>query len=353
MKKHCISVGMPVLAALFAISIALVSCSEYEPVPFPYDLGLEELYSGRSPGTTGKIDDCRLPEHNYCEEEAWEEPSSSSENNEPGPGGGDSSDSQGNVPSSSSSQQQQQQSSSSAGSNTQSSSSNVRSSSSFSSNSTARSSSSGTTITPTVTLTCGSVGNNAIYTVGQTISKPTLTCSNGASASNQIWSDAPIWESAVAGEFGFIKVKADCGSDGGLNATCSGKITVNAATPSSSSTNTPSSSSGGNSGGGGGPTIGDSTPTGTIPQGQIDVTSGQCVSIALTWNNASYEPTVKFSCQNANNTTNFSTTGSATCSGQYGFSNCEVAKISNGQTVNWSICVTFSGTGSAKCNIGG
>jgi uncharacterized protein (DUF2147 family) len=83
------------------------------------------------------------------------------------------------------------------------------------------------------------------------------------------------------------------------------------------------------------------------------VASGECVNITLVWGNQHYLPTVKFQCQSSNNQTNFSTTGSATCSGQYGFSGCSIAPVESGKTYNWKICVTFTGSGTASCGLSG
>ncbi|MCL2206848.1 MAG: hypothetical protein FWB90_01995 [Fibromonadales bacterium] len=119
------------------------------------------------------------------------------------------------------------------------------------SSSSARSSSSGTTVTPqssssntssTPTLTCASVPSTG--TAGTAIAAPVVQC-NGSTVtgSNITWSGAPTWSNPTAGTYNNVRATATSGNCSGMQANCSGTLTVSAAP-------TPSSSSQGNTGGG-------------------------------------------------------------------------------------------------------
>ncbi len=75
------------------------------------------------------------------------------------------------------------------------------------------------------TLTCGNVPATGYTTIE--IAQPTVTCSNGQTASNVRWDEAPNWvDPNVAGTYNSVKVRANCGLTNDLNANCNGSLTV-------------------------------------------------------------------------------------------------------------------------------
>jgi hypothetical protein len=52
------------------------------------------------------------------------------------------------------------------------------------------------------------------------ITKPTLTCNDGSTASNESWPSVPNWTSPDVGDYNNVSVSATCGTSGTLTANC-------------------------------------------------------------------------------------------------------------------------------------
>ncbi len=81
------------------------------------------------------------------------------------------------------------------------------------------------TVNPAM-LTCDTVPASGISHLY--VTRPALTCNNGKTATNAIWTNAPTWGNPAHGTYSNISVTADCGTSSGLTANCSGSLTVTA-----------------------------------------------------------------------------------------------------------------------------
>ena len=102
--------------------------------------------------------------------------------------------------------------------------------------SSSRANSSSSNTSTTYTLTC--TGTNITATANQAItSRPTVRCSDNVTvnSNNVAWSSNPNWDSPAVGTYSSIRAQANTGNCNGQSATCTGTITVNAATTQSSS----------------------------------------------------------------------------------------------------------------------
>ena len=86
---------------------------------------------------------------------------------------------------------------------------------------------SGTLTVAPITLICGTMPASGISDVA--IAPPILTCNNGETPANAVWSEsAPDWNEPVHGTYSDISTTADCGTSNGLTATCNGTLAVTA-----------------------------------------------------------------------------------------------------------------------------